>query len=371
MRALAAIWAVMLVGCPSKPDPTAQADGLYLAGQTAFLQGDFATAHAHFAEVKKLAPNDARLPAAVGEVFLAQMKLAEALEQFRVVAKAEPGRATTWSRIGFILALQGKPEEAREALTRALSLNPQDFNALEQIAELDLELGKLEPAVKGWVAAAEAAPNPANVFFYLRASGELSKRDRHAEALAVLEKAAASGVKASELLSELGDLLVRAGRLSDAVRAYRDAASTSTDPTLWELVGELEARLERPLEAEAAFRKSLSVKDRGVVHVALARLCLTRKDEPCAQQELTQAMAKATGEEVRETLDLADLLVAMKRKADALTLLASLSEEAELAKDTALQLKVARLAKELGKKEIVSAACARAQATDAGVTRCP
>ena len=62
-----------------------------------------------------------------------------------------------------------------------------------------------------------------------------------------------------------------------ALLVYTDAARAAPgDPALWDLVGELYLKLAKPADAEAAFRESLRVKDRAVVHVALARLCQLR-----------------------------------------------------------------------------------------------
>src|SRR5581483_11119841 len=121
----ATLLGLLLLGCPDKgPDPKAQAEGNYLAGQAAFLKGNFTEAHEKFAEVRKLNPADPRLPAAEGEVFLAEVKLDQALLSFHEAARLEPKRATTWSRIGYIELLKGNRDEARAALDKALQLNP-------------------------------------------------------------------------------------------------------------------------------------------------------------------------------------------------------------------------------------------------------
>ena len=50
--------------------------------------------------------------------------------------------------------------------------------------------------------------------------------------------------------------------VADGAATYRDAAGRSRDPTLWELVGEVDMKLDKPADAELAFRESLRVKDR-------------------------------------------------------------------------------------------------------------
>lgn len=365
-----------LSACPPKdeagPDTKAQADGLYLAGTAAYMKGEFKQAHEHYAEVKKLNPADPRLPAAEGEVYLAEVKLDDALKAFEEAIKLEPKRATTWSRIGFIHSLKGKPVEAKAALTKALELNPRDFNALESIAEMDLKEKNLDEAVKHFLAASQAAPDQARAPLVMRAVEELTKGGREAEALKLLEDSVKKGVKSPEMYSELGDRLVAAARLPEAVLAYTEAAKANpTDPALWELVGELQMKLDKPSDAEAAFRESLRVKDRGVVHASLARICQARKDPECLKTELDQALTKASGEEPRELVDIADLLWSVGRKTDALALLKGLADEEDQAGDSVLQLKLARFAKDANDKATMKTACERVLATDAGVKKCP
>ncbi len=376
MRLMSLVAMLCLTACPAKDepaiDPKAQADGLYLAGTAAYMKGDFKQAHDHYAEVRKLNPTDPRLPAAEGEVFLAEVKLDDALKSFEDAVKLEPKRATTWSRIGFIHSLKGHPKEAKEALNKALELNPRDFNALESVAEMDLKEKNLDEAVKHFLAASEAAPDQTKSALVMRAVEELTKGGRDADALALLEATVKKGIKSPEMLSELGDRLVTSVRLPEAVVAYTDAAKANpADPALWELVGELDIKLDKPGDAEAAFRESLRIKDRGVVHASLARICQARKDAACLKTELDQALNKASGEEPRELIDIADLLASVGRKPDALALLKGLADEEESAGDAALQLKLAKLAKDVGDKPTVKAACDRVLATDAGVKKCP
>jgi Flp pilus assembly protein TadD len=374
-RTTTLICCLLLAACPKDgPDPKAQAEGEYLAGTAAYLKGDFTEAHQKFAEVRSLNPSDPRLPAAEGEVYLAEVKLDQALLAFQEASKLDPKRATTWSRIGYIQLLKGNRAEASRALDKALELNSRDFNALEARSEIQLKEGKFDEAIAGYLQASDAAPDLAKPALILRAVTELTAKGRGKEALEVLEaQVKKKGVKAPEVLTELGDRLVEAGRLPDARDAYADAAKGNTkDPTLWELVGELDAKLDQPADAENAFRQSLKVKDRGVVHVALARLCQSRKDDACVKEELDKALATASGEELRELFDLADLLSSLGRKKDAFSLLKDVADEQEQKGNAQLQLKVAQLAKEAGEKDAVKIYCASAAgALDGGALKCP
>lgn len=374
MRAAWVIAAVMLlVACEEPgPDPRARAEGLYLKASALFSQGELDEALKTFEEVKQLAPDDARLPAAFGEVLLAQGRFNEALTQFQDAAAREPRRSTNWSRIGFIETQLGKAEEARGALGKAIALNAKDHVAHEALGDLHFREGKLDEAVSHWRLAAEAIPNAASAGeLSVRAARELVKAHRVADALTLLQ-AAATPEASGEVWSEYGEQLARARRFEDAAKAYVEAAKKMPDDAgLWELAGELYVALGKPAEAIAALHESLQVKDRAVVHLALARIHHASKDEGAAQQELQRALETASGDDVHEAHELARLLAELGRKADALKLYQVLAAESGRAKDVALQVETAKLARELGEKAIATAACGRAQKADPTLAKCP
>lgn len=369
--------AALCVGCSCKPkeqppDPKQEADGLYLQAQSVYLKGDFKQAHELYAKVKALNPTDPRLPAAEGEVYLREVKLNEALTQFQEAAKLDPERATTWSRIGYIQQLLGDNENAAVSLEKALKKNPKDYNALESRAELDLRQGDVDAAVKHLGMAADVAPKEEAAEVVERISDELTKRDRWRDALAVLEVRVDGGTVSPEIWNDLGDKLVQAERFAEAASAYETAAKLNPkDPTLWELVGELRVKLDQLPEAQAAYAESLKIKDRGVVHVALARMCQKKKDDACLKAELDKALTTSSGEELRETLDLAELLHSVGRKPDALKLVEAAGEEPELRDDWAWQLRISQWEKDSGDKVRAKRACDLAMETDAGIKKCP
>jgi tetratricopeptide (TPR) repeat protein len=350
------------------PDPKAHADGLYLAGSTEYMKGDLPKAQEHFEHASRLNPQDPRLPAALGEVYFGLGKLDQALLQFQKAAALDPERATNWTRVGMVQMLKGNRAEAQSALDKALKLNPDDPLAHETLAEMALREGKVEEAVQSLLRAAAAVPPEMKTAVYLRAAGELIKRERRTEARAVFDEALEAGVRTPEILTELADLCVQEAKFDQALELYREAAGKSKqDSTLWQVVGELYLRQGKWGDAEAAFRDSLRVKDRAVVHVALGRLALTRKDFSAAKAELDKALAVATGE-VRESLELAEFLAALNRKKDALALLATVLDDPPTRENQQLWSQAIRLAQKLGDRDLVRIKCAAA--VDAGVS-CP
>ncbi|SEL14952.1 Tfp pilus assembly protein PilF [Stigmatella aurantiaca] len=355
-----------------KISPKDRAEGLYIKGTSEYLQGQFEQALLSFNEMKQYAPADPRLPAAIAEIHLSMGKLEEALQEFEAALKIDPKRSTTWSRIGFIQAQLGKNEEARSSLLKAVALHPQDFNALEQLGELHLKRDERDEAVRHFTLAAQASPDTLKPALLMRAVELLQASNQHAEALALLQKFSAQGVRSPEVLAALGDQQVRVGNLDEAAAAYREAATRSPkDPSLWELVGEIRMRQGKTADALAAFRESLKVKNRAIVHVSLARLHLAQKDTKAAEEELALALESVSGSDLRELNELAELLITFGRKADALRILGALAAEPDNAGELELQLRTARLAGALKDAETQKAACARVATKSGGGVPCP
>ncbi len=368
-------WLLMVLAmcaCKEPPlDPKLKAEGLYLQARSQYLKGDFAEAQKSFEEARALNPLDPRLPGAIGELLLAQGKLREALVELEAAVRQTPTSGTLWGRIGFIQAQLGEDALAREALAKGLKLAPEDYDALETLAALDAKAGKLDVAAEGYAAAAKAAPVSERPSLWLEGARLHVRAGQSAAAVSMLQEAVASGAKSVELLTELGDLLVHEGALAPAVEAFRNAALLSPkDPLLWETLGELKVQLNLLPEAEAAYRQALTIEERAIPHIALARLRLRQKNRDAAQAELDLALKAASGQEPRESKELAELLVTFGRREDALKLLDVLSAEPESAKDVKLLLRTAELAKELRREDVRARVCEALGKADAGTPRC-
>lgn len=375
LRVLPLLVLLAAAGCDDTPqiNPKDRAEGLYLKGNADYLHGDFDQALASFNEMKQIVPNDPRLPAAVGEVYLSMGKYSEALTEFQAALALDPKRSTTWSRIGFIQAQTGKTDEALSSLRKAIGLYPNDFNALEQLAQIHLKRGEKDEAIRHFTLAAQASPDRLKPDYVVRAVELLQQDEKHADALGLLRKFVEQGVRAPEVLTALGDEQVRAGKMDEALASYREAAGKSPkDPSLWELVGRIYASQGKRPDALAAFQESLKVKDRAIVHVAIAQLHLADNDRKAAEEELGKALESVSGSDVRELLELSDLLVTFGRKPDALKILSNLAAEPDNAKNAELQLRTARMARELKDETTVKAACGRVKGHEGGgAASCP
>ncbi|HLL04431.1 MAG TPA: tetratricopeptide repeat protein [Myxococcaceae bacterium] len=374
LRALVLSSLLATAACDDTPkvDPKDRAEGLYIKGTSEYLQGNFDQALLSFNEMKQYAPNDPRLPAAVGEIYLSMGKYNDAITEFQAALTIDPKRSTTWSRIGFIQAQLGKNDEALSSLRKAIALYPNDFNALEQLAEIHLKRGERDEAVRHFTLASQASPDTLKSALLLRGVEVLQQDSKHEDALALLTKASSQGVRSAEVLTALGDELVRSGKLDEAANTYKEAATKAPrDPSLWELVGEIYASQGKSADALNAYRESLRVKDRAIVHVAMSRVHLSREDKKAAEEELNLALASVSGTDVRELTELSALLVTFGRKPDALRILSNLAAEPDNVKDVDLQLRTARLAREMKDEAVMKTACDRVKGKDGGGVACP
>jgi len=297
-------------------------------------------------------------------------KVKEAKASFEEAVRLAPQRATNWTRLGTLQMLTGQDAEATASFRKALERAPGDYNALEGLAEVALKSGNLDEAVKHFVAAADGAPEVIRSAVLLRVADALAEKQRNADAALVLKEAVGKYAPLpAPVHARLGELLVLSGDVEAARGAWEKAAELEPSAANWEIVGELRLRAGQLDGAGEAFRNALVPGESAVIRVQLARLALKRGDRVAAELELAAALKGARGEEARESLELAGLLAEMDRKADALKLLAVISAEPDHARDGALQLRVARLAREVGDQKEVAAACERA--TRAGAGACP
>jgi tetratricopeptide (TPR) repeat protein len=374
---VAALLLVSMPACRKAVDPVEaaaraaeEADGLYVKATSEFLGGNQEEALKLLDACKALRPEDPRLPAAYGEVYMVLRKLKEAKGSFEEAVRRAPQRATNWIRLGTLQMLTGQDAEATRSFQAALERAPGDFNALEGLGEVALKAGNLDEAVKHLVAAADGAPEMSRPMLLLRAVDALADKQRTADAALVLKEAVGRHpTLPAQVHARLGELLVLSGDVEAARGAWEKAAELEPSLAHGEIVGELRLRAGQLDAAGEAFRNALAPGESAVIRVQLARLALRKGDRVAAELELEAALKGAKGEEARESLELAGLLADMDRKPDALKLLAVISAEPDHAKDSALQLRVARLARELGNKAEAEAACARA--TKAGAPACP
>jgi Flp pilus assembly protein TadD/peroxiredoxin len=174
---------------------------------------------------------------------------AAAVVAFERAAQANPNASTLY-RLGTLLAKSGEPGRARAAYERALTLQPDLAEALNDLGALQAQAGDLEGAVarfRGALAATPDYPDALNNLGYA-----LLVMGRGDEATPLYERAIALQPDFPEALNNMGLLLGRAGDLDGAERYFREALSKRD--TYGEAAGNLALVLVNRGQSEAATR---------------------------------------------------------------------------------------------------------------------
>ena len=145
---------------------------------------------------------------------------AAAVVAFERAAQANPNAFTLY-RLGTLLAKSGEPARARAAYERALGLQPDLAEALNDLGALQAQAGDLDGAVTRFRAALAASPDYPDALNNLGYA--LLVMGRGDEAKGLYQRAIALQPDFPEALNNMGLLLGRAGDLDGAERYFRDA----------------------------------------------------------------------------------------------------------------------------------------------------
>jgi len=175
------------------------------------------------------------------------------LEQAGAWVMAHPGYAFGWKAQGLALLNLQRPDEAAQALRRALDLQPDDAEGWANLGILLQESGKLPEAedalrralaVDSQLAAAHGALGVL-----------LSREGRDDEAEAVLRQALSLQPQLPRVNGALGEILARRGQFADAEQSFKqELALEPGNPVLINQIGRLILWQRRLGDAVAVFR---------------------------------------------------------------------------------------------------------------------
>jgi tetratricopeptide (TPR) repeat protein len=110
-------------------------------------RGEWDAAHRHLAQAAVLAPHDPGIASAVGTCLLQLKRLPEAREAFGRAADLAPEVADAFNHLGFAHALCGDGPAAEQAFRRALELDPDHGPATRNLAQIYLDMDRLNEGV--------------------------------------------------------------------------------------------------------------------------------------------------------------------------------------------------------------------------------
>jgi predicted Zn-dependent protease len=212
------------------------AEVLHLLAAIRMQAGQFADAENFLRQAIKAEPNNARVRAALGELYGVAGHPTHALIKFAEAQKLDPALSKI-DRVYAIAAIAAKkPAEAEVAARRMLMEGP-SIHAYDTLSIALREQGKGKEAL---AAAEEALKLDATNHAALHSKGAaLLKLGRNQEALDIFEHLHAVGTRAPKLALNRGAALMALGKVREAVDVLADGSRTwSTDEALIAAVAE-------------------------------------------------------------------------------------------------------------------------------------
>ena len=118
----------------------AHPDLLHLAGQLALMRGDQALGRSFVERAVRAAPDTALFRMTLGNVYVVDDRLDDAIDQFRRVIHVNARLVDAHTNLGIALARKGRLVDARRAFENAARLDPRNVQAQLNLAICAVEL---------------------------------------------------------------------------------------------------------------------------------------------------------------------------------------------------------------------------------------
>ncbi len=222
------IAAVEPINAQQKPTSRAiagqRAEQLVTDGAAALERGDSEAARILFRRALKVDPRSISARTYLGLIADHAGQLAEAEQEFRIVAAQVPNSPEARNNYGAILLRLGRKPAAAREFEASLRLNPKQAGALVNLARIHFESGQVAELRtardlfdRAWTISPDAETARARVVVSLRLGDGGAATSAYRDYLSALSNAPA-GVTGPPLRAELGTALLEAG-------LYREAAS--------------------------------------------------------------------------------------------------------------------------------------------------
>lgn len=156
----------------------------------------------------------------------------KAFEHLRAAVGLAPQEAENYLALGRLyLELKDLPA-AQETLSKALFYNPGLTAARVELGNVYLEMGKTEWAVHEFAVAAQSNDGMAVYAWFGLASAHHQEK-RHSEAIQAYREVLARDPQNAAALQNLGNVLLDAGQIDQAIRAYQQALQISPQSGLY------------------------------------------------------------------------------------------------------------------------------------------
>ena len=184
----------------------------------------------HLRRAVQIDPRSTTAHQNLAEALRKQERYAEAVQSYRAVLEIDQGFALAHAGMGTALFGERRYEEALDALSKALTLQPELPTAgtlYLHMGRAARELGRLEEAAAHFERAIELGPDPIEPLLDL--FGLRIQQGRPGEANRILDRVRDSRPGDPVALHRLAEALRTRGRFTDAIGAYREALRVDAD----------------------------------------------------------------------------------------------------------------------------------------------
>lgn len=206
-----------------------------------------------------LRPEDRSLRGSLGETYRRMGNLPEAERVFRELTRTDADYAYGYMGLAMVLTEQKKYDQAEALLQKASQLAPRDISPrlfLAQLLSTQQKYNEAEAAYRQVLKLAPDNPLVLNNFGYSLAERGVKLE----EALEMIQRAVDAAPTNGGYLDSLGWAYFKMGRLEKAERYLNDAVNAGAQSaTIYEHLGEVYEKLDKPDEARAARVKALSL----------------------------------------------------------------------------------------------------------------
>ncbi len=208
---------------------------------------------------------------------------------------ADPHSSRYWTQAAQRYLLAGQVDAARQAIDRALALNPQDAVAYSLRSNIELVQNRRAEARAD--AERAIAVNPAAPSAWLSLSVVQQAEFDLDGALAAAQQAVALDPENPQALIQESSLLFGMGRLNEAVKVAKQARQHAPDDAMVHTVwGFLQLAQNRVNPAREAFEKAITQDSTlGLPHLGLGLVLFRRNQTEAAMAEMRKATGNAQG----------------------------------------------------------------------------
>ena len=208
----------------------------------ALNKGQYDVAIPEFKTAIAMQPGDAIVHNSLGSALAGAKRLTEAIAEYKKSIQLSPEYPDAYNNLGSALSSAGRLNEAVAEFKKAIERKPSYAAAHTSLGGILARMGRLGEAIPHLRKAVEH--DPENTLARSNLGLALSETGKVEEAIPHMQQAAKlSGGQDPMILSFLGELYARAGRVPEAVEVTRQAMAVATQARDTQLVAELQAKI--------------------------------------------------------------------------------------------------------------------------------